>query len=462
MPVVKIAEDRAPILATDFSPNAISPSLMISTYGLLMSLNDPKWGNRGGDNGGGRRPNQGPPDLDELWRDFNRRLSDMFGKRRPGDNEPGKHNPPPADFDPKQYGGGIAVLLAVIVLGWLASGFYTVDATERAVILQFGVPQDEPVGPGLHWRLPKPIQSHERVPLTLVRTIDVGIGGDKNRPSKESLMLTDDENIVSIGFQVQYVLNDPKNALFTNRFLWDDTMTGVAETAMREVVGKNKMDFVINEGREQVAQQAQKLMQAILDKYESGISISRLNLKNIQPPEQVQAAFNDALKAGQDRDRQINEGQAYANDVVPRAKGNAARLEQEAEAYQQKIILSARGDASRFDQLYSEYAKAPKVTRDRLYLETMQQIYSSVSKVMIDARGQGNLLYLPFDKLMQAAAAAPALSSGDNKAASTSAPPAASSGTAAAPAAGMEGMAASGASRDRDAALQFREREGRL
>ncbi len=454
---------------------------MISTYGLLMSLNDPQWGNRGGDGGnsgnnnnGGKRPNQGPPDLDELWRDFNRRLSGLFGKkgRRPGDNDPNGYNPPPADFDPKQYGGGVVVILMVIILGWLASGFYTVDATERAVILQFGVPQAEPVGPGLHWRFPKPIQSHELVPLTVVRTIDVGIGGDKTRASKESLMLTDDENIVSLGFQVQYLLNDPKKALFTNRSVWDETMMGVAETAMREVVGKNKMDFVLNEGREQVAQQAQKLMQTILDKYESGITISRLNLKNIQPPEQVQAAFNDALKAGQDRDRQVNEGQAYANNIVPRAKGDAARLEQEAAGYQQSLILAAKGDASRFNQLYAEYSKAPKVTRDRLYLETMQKIYTSVSKVMIDARGQGNLLYLPFDKLMQASAAAPALSSGDNKtaapAATAPAPDnksiAGASGSASAPIgmSGMSGMAAPGISRDRETSLQFRDREGRL
>ena len=183
-----------------------------------------------------------------------------------------------------------------------------------------------------------------------------------------------------------------------------------AETAIREIVGKSRMDFVLYEGREQIAIKASNLMQEILDRYETGIQISKVTMQNAQPPEQVQSAFDDAVKAGQDRERQKNEGQAYANDVIPKARGTAGRLMQEAEGYKQRLIATAEGDASRFRQLNNEYAKAPEVTRNRLYLETMQQVYANTSKVMVDAKGQGNLLYLPLDKLMQAASSVPAIS----------------------------------------------------
>jgi membrane protease subunit HflK len=218
-------------------------------------------------------------------------------------------------------------------------------------------------------------------------------------------MLTDDENIINIQFAVQYILKDPVDYVFNNRTP-DESVIQVAETAIREIVGKSRMDFVLYEGREQIAVNAAELMQEILDRYRTGIQISKVTMQNAQPPEQVQAAFDDAVKAGQDRERQINEGQAYANDVIPRARGTAARLLQEAEGYRQRLIATAEGDASRFQQLYTEYARAPEVTRDRLYLETMQQIYTNTTKLMIDTHGQGNLLYLPLDKLMQAAGAA--------------------------------------------------------
>lgn len=384
-----------------------------------MSLNDPQWGNRGNDNGGGKRPNQGPPDLEELWRDLNQRLSGMFGKKgggRGNGDSNGGGGLPPVEFNSKFLGGGIGLLVAVVVLVWLASGFYIVDASQRGLVLQFGR-YKESTESGLRWRLPYPIQSHELVNISGVRTLEVGYrGSEKNKVLKEALMLTDDENIINIQFAVQYILKDPVDYVFNNRSP-DDSVMQAAETAIREIVGKSKMDFVLYEGREQIAVKASELMQEILDRYKTGILISKVTMQNAQPPEQVQAAFDDAVKAGQDRERQKNEGQAYANDVIPKARGTAARLLQEAEGYRQRLIATAEGDANRFRQLNAEYAKAPEVTRNRLYLETMQQVYTNTTKVMIDAKGQGNLLYLPLDKLMQAAGGAlPQLGAGTDPA----------------------------------------------
>ena len=369
-----------------------------------MSLNDPQWGNRGNDNGGGKRPNQGPPDLEELWRDLNRRLSGLFDKKGGGGSGDGGGNRPPVEFNSKFLGGGISLLVGLVLVVWLASGFYIVDASQRGLVLQFGK-YKESTESGLRWRLPYPIQAHELVNISGVRTLEVGYrGSEKNKVLKEALMLTDDENIINIQFAVQYILKDPVEYIFNNRTP-DEAVMQVAETAIREIVGKSKMDFVLYEGREQIAVKASNLMQVILDRYKTGILISKVTMQNAQPPEQVQAAFDDAVKAGQDRERQKNEGQAYANDVIPKAKGTAARLMQEAEGHKQRVISTAEGDASRFKQVQTEYAKAPEVTRQRMYLETMQQVYSSTSKVLIDAKGQGNLLYLPLDKLMQATAA---------------------------------------------------------
>ena len=380
-----------------------------------MSLNDHGWGNQpgGGKRGGG---NQGPPDLEELWRDFNRRLSGLFGSKGRGSdgggdgggNGGGTRMP---SISPRQFGGGIGIVLALVAVVWLGSSFYIVDASQRGVVLQFGRFK-EATDPGLRWRLPWPIQTHEIVNVTGVRTVEIGYrGSDKNKVLKEALMLTDDENIVNVQFAVQYLLSDPQAYLFNNRHP-DETVMQAAETAIREVVGKSKMDFVLYEGRDQIAANTQKLIQDILDRYKTGILIRSVNMQSTQPPEQVQAAFDDAVKAGQDRERQKNEGEAYANDVIPRARGAASRLMEEATGYRQRIIVTAEGDASRFKQVLAEYSKAPEVTRSRMYLETVQQVYANTSKVMLDSKGPGNLLYLPLDKLMQAAgtatAAAPA------------------------------------------------------
>lgn len=378
--------------------------------GILMSLNDHGWGNKPEGGKGGDK--QGPPDLEDLWRDINRRLSGVFGNKNSaqrgqnggnGPSGPGSGNSGMPGFSPKQFGGGLGIIAALVAVVWLGSGFYTVDASQRGVVLQFGAFK-ETTEPGLRWRLPWPIESHEVVNLTGVRTVEIGYRGtEKNKVPQEALMLTDDENIVSVQFAVQYLLKDPKAYLFKNRNP-DDAVTQAAETAIREIVGKSKMDFVLYEGRDQIAANTQKLIQEILDRYETGIQIRSVSMQGTQPPEQVQAAFDDAVKAGQDRERAKNEGQAYANDVIPRARGTASRLTEESNGYKQRIIATAEGDASRFKQVLVEYKKAPEVTRSRMYLDTVQQVYANTSKVMIDAKGSGNLLYLPLDKLMQAAA----------------------------------------------------------
>ena len=369
---------------------------------ILMSMNDHGWGNKP-DPGGNKGGNQGPPDLEELWRDVNRRLSALFGKKGGGfgGNSGGDARPP---LNMRQFGGGVGLLLILIAVIWMASGFYIVDASQRGVVLQFGR-YKETTDPGLHLRLPWPIQSHEIVNLSGVRTVEVGYrGSEKNKVLKEALMLTDDENIVMVQFAVQYLLKDPMNYIFKNRHP-DDAVIGAAETAIREIVGKSKMDFVLYEGREQIAANTQKLVQEILDRYETGVLVRSVTMQSTQPPEQVQAAFDDAVKAGQDRERQKNEGQAYANDVIPRARGAAARLLEESNGYKQRVIANSEGEASRFKQVLIEYNKAPEVMRSRMYLETVQQVMSSTSKIMIDAKGGNNLLYLPLDKLMQAAGA---------------------------------------------------------
>ncbi len=356
--------------------------------GVLMSLNDPQWG-RG-------NKNSGPPDLDELMRNFNQKLGSLFGRKGGGND----NRTPGGGPGMAQFGGGAGILIALVFLVWLASGFYIVDASQRGMVLRFGKFVEE-TQPGPHWHLPYPIETAEIVNLSQVRTVEIGSrNGGKSKVPKESLMLTDDANIIDIQFAVQYVVKNPLDYLFMNRAP-EDSVLQAAETAIREIVGKNTMDQVLYKGRAQITTDAQKLMQEILDRYHTGIAISKVTMQNAQPPEQVQAAFDDAVKAGQDGERQKNEGQAYANDVVPKAEGAAARLTQEAEGYKQRVMERAEGDASRFRQIVAEYNKAPGVTRDRLYIDAMQEIMSNTSKVLIDQKGGNSLLYLPLEKLMQ-------------------------------------------------------------
>ena len=355
----------------------------------IMSLNDPQWGKRPG---GG---NQGPPDLEEVWRNLQKKFGGLFGGRGGGGGESGK----PTPIGPRQLGGGAVILAALVVGIWLASGFYIVYEGQTGVVLRFGKYSETTI-PGLRWHVPFPVEARFIVNVSQVRSVEVGYRNTiKSKVLKESLMLTDDENIVDVQFAVQYVLKDPKDYLLESRSP-DEAVLQAAETAIREIVGKSSMDYVVQEGRADVQARVHKLMQTILDRYKTGIEIQKLNMQNAQPPEKVQAAFEDAVKAGQDRERQKNEGQAYANDILPKAKGMAARLGQEAEGYRQRVIEEAQGDADRFRLVVAEYKKAPQVTRDRLYLDAMQQIMSNTTKVMVE-KGSNNLLYLPLDKIMQ-------------------------------------------------------------
>jgi len=380
-----------------------------------MSLNDPQWGKRG---------SGGPPDLDEIWRNVNRRINDLFGRKGGnGDDSSGGGG----GRRPTLPLSGVGILVALVLVVWLASGFYIVDEGRRGVVTRFGK-YTETTQPGARWHLPFPIEEKELVDFSQVRTVEVGYRNTpKNKKENEALMLTDDENIIDIQFAVQYNLKSAEAYLFNVRKP-DLIVQFIAQTAMGEVVGKAKMDFVLYEGREQIAKSAEKLMQEMLDRYQTGVYVQKVTLQSVQPPDKVQAAFDDAVKAGQDRERFRNEGQAYANDVVPRARGNAARLIEEALGYQAEVVQRAEGDASRFRQIQAEYAKAPGVTRERLYLDMMQTVVGNSSKVLVDQKaGSNSLLYLPLDKLIQQSAP-PASTPGaaaDPSAARQSTPPAA-------------------------------------
>ena len=396
----------------------------------MFNLNDPRWGRsddkpaepsgtgqpegpppespapKPEDRGPRRGPNQGPPDLDELWRDFNRKLGGLFGNVKSG----GRGLPPKGGngvggggFQPdmKNAGLGAGLVVAVALLIWLGTGFFIVQEGQQAVITQFGK-YNSTVGAGFNWRLPYPIQRHELIFVTQIRSVDVGRDVViKATGLRESAMLTEDENIVEIKFAVQYRLSDARAFLFESKNP-ADAVVQAAETAVREVVGKMKMDSALSDERDQIAPRVRALMQKILDRYKVGIEVVGINLQQggVRPPEQVQAAFDDVLKAGQERERAKNEAQAYANDVIPRAVGAASRLKEEADAYKSRIVAQAQGDSQRFKSVLVEYQKAPQVTRDRMYIDAMQQIYSNVTKVMVDSKQGSNLLYLPLDKLI--------------------------------------------------------------
>jgi membrane protease subunit HflK len=416
---------------------------MIRRLRRIFSIGDPRWGrgssseDEGGSSGrpaqgsqddsdsnrpdsdgprptgGGRRPSSdGPPDLDEVWRDFNRRLSGLFGNKRGGGGG-GPRNP----WGGNRGGGGgsgqgpslpsmkfSAGLLGVIVAGmlllWLASGFYIVQEGRASLVLRFGEYKYS-TGAGFKWRMPYPIESHELVDIAQLRQTTVGYRGERaGGQGRDSLMLTRDENMIDLQFAVQYRVGRPEDYLFNN-VRPDDIVTQAAETAMREVVGRSAADAVLYENKEAIGREVLEITQRIADRYESGLTIVNVTIQNVQPPEEVQAAFSDAIKAAQDAERVKNEGQAYANDVIPRARGAADRLIEEAEGYRERVVAQAQGDAERFNRIVVEYSKAPAVTRERLYLETMQEVFTNVSKVMIDSRANSNLLYLPLDKILQ-------------------------------------------------------------
>jgi membrane protease subunit HflK len=382
---------------------------LLKRVGVKLSLNDPRWGHKpelDAKAQEGRRPGEGPPDLDQMWRDFNARLNRLFGPRN---NNNGNDPTPPGGPRPDGRGAGVIAGSAavVILLIWLASGAFIVQEGQVAVVTTFGK-NPQKTAAGFNWRWPAPIQAHEIVNVSTVRTAEVGYRNNvRNKQPREALMLTDDENIVDIQFAVQYTLKDPVAWAFNNSEP-EETVHQVAETAIREVVGKSKMDSVLYEGREKVAIDVHGMMQKIVDSYGLGVLITNVTMQGVQPPEQVQGAFNDAVAAGQDSAKARNEGEAYANNVIPAARGRAFRLMQDAEAYRSQVVENATGNASRFTSVVTEYQKAPAVTRDRMYLDTMQQIFSSTSKVMMDAKSGNNMVYLPLDKLLAQAAASDA------------------------------------------------------
>ena len=436
----------------------------------LFSVNDPGWGNSHNSGGSkdakdGQGSDQvpktdsettnkpvdaqptnpvtkpdGPPDLDELWRDFNDRIAGIFGgKKNPGatSGSTGKPASKPNSTDippPSQRGNGgggnggintpnfnfsnpfgskasFLIAGAIVFFVWVCSGFFIIQEGQAGVILTFGK-YDYTAKPGINWRMPWPIQSEETVNLSGVRSVEVG------RPvlikatnQKDSSMLTEDENIIDVRFAVQYRLKDPTDYLFNNRDP-DAAVVQAAETAVREIVARSKMDTVLYEGREKIGIDLANSIQKILDSYKTGIYVTSVTVQNVQPPEQVQAAFDDAVKAGQDQERLKSEGQAYANDIIPRAKGTAARLIQEAEGYKARVVATAEGDATRFKQILVEYAKAPQVTRDRMYIDSMHEMYNNVTKILVDTTKSNSLLYLPLDKIVAQVSAESAQAAG--------------------------------------------------
>lgn len=353
--------------------------------------------------------NDGPPDLNEVWERFNRQLSGLFGGKRPPP-PPGQNGGEPPQFQPdlKHAGAGVGLVVAAVVAVWGLSGVFIVQEGEQAVVTTFGK-YSKTVDAGIQWRLPYPFQRHETVPVTQLRSVEVG--GDSSVVAatglRDSSMLTQDENIVDLRFTVQYTLRDARAFLYENRAP-EVAVKQAAESAVREIVGKSRVDDVLYERRDAIAADLVKSIQAQLDRLKVGVQLSSVNLQSVQVPEQVQAAFDDAVKAGADRDRLKNEGQAYASDVVPKAQGQAARLDEEAKGYAARVVATAEGDAQRFTSVVTEYQKAPTVTRDRLYTDTMREVYANVSKVMVESRASGNLLYLPLDQLLKQSGATPA------------------------------------------------------
>lgn len=392
-------------------------------------------------------PNSGPPDLSELWDNFNRKLAGLFGGGRRGPGGPqGPFEPQGGDqgpMAPRSAGIGVGVVAGVAAVLWLASGIYIVQEGQQAVVTTFGS-YTKTVDAGIQWRWPAPIQRAEVEAVTQLRSVEVGSTAVVPATGlRDSSMLTQDENIVDLRFTVQYMLKSARQFLYENRDT-EQAVKQASESAVREIVGRSGVDSVLYERRDAIATELAALIQAQLDRLNAGVQVRNVNLQHVQVPEAVQAAFDDAVKAGADRDRFKNEGQAYASDVVPKAQGTAARLAAEAQGYRARVVDQARGDAQRFDAVVAEYKKAPGVTRDRLYSDTMREIYSNVSKVMVDTKAGSNLLYLPLDKLM-------AQSQGSTPTAPAAAPAAAGPAPTETPTVDARDRARDERSRERDA-----------
>ncbi|HCH32126.1 MAG TPA: FtsH protease activity modulator HflK [Oceanospirillaceae bacterium] len=351
-----------------------------------MAWNEP--GNNGKDQdpwGGNRRPNgqdQGPPDLDEALGKLIEKFNGLFGgsgNKKPGNSDGGDAAAPSG----KLIGFGAAIVLVL----WAGMGFYTVDQQERAVVLRLGK-FTETVQPGLHWNPPL-IDNVTKVNVTAVRNVD-----------HRALMLTEDENIVEVGLSVQYVVSSPKDFLLEVRNP-EGSLLQATESALRHVVGGSEMHSVLTEGRALLALDIETRLQGYLDGYKTGLEVIKVNVENTAAPSQVQDAFDDVIKAREDEQRVKNEAQAYANGIVPEARGRAQRVSEEALAYREQVVARAEGEATRFTKLLTEYQKAPEVTRERLYLVAMEDVLSNASKVMVDVEGGNNMMVLPLDQIMQ-------------------------------------------------------------
>jgi len=347
------------------------------------SGNKDPWNNNG-------RGGDGPPDLDEVVKKMQQKLGGLFGGGSGGGSSS------------STGGGGLGLifLVFILILAWGLSGFYIVEEGKRGVVLQFGK-YTETTLPGLHW-FPRFIQSYEEVDISLIREAHFGYTGTSARGGnvdRESIMLTQDENIVNIHLAVQYKVKSASDFLFkvSNPV---STLRQATEAAIREIVGKSKMDFVLTEGRSEIALEAKSLIQKILDRYETGLEITSVNIQKAQPPEQVQAAFEDAVKAREDNVRLKNEAEAYANDILPKANGAAARQLAEATAYKESVIAEARGETARFLSVLEQYKAAPEVTKKRMYIEALETVFANSSKVMVDVKNGNNILYLPLDKII--------------------------------------------------------------
>ncbi|MEM5343214.1 FtsH protease activity modulator HflK [Paraburkholderia azotifigens] len=368
----------------------------------MLSLNDPRWG-RGEGNGDRQRLNdskrppngkdsEGPPDLDEMWRDFNRRLSRMFGRKGNGGG--------PRPDNGRGARIGVGIIIGVLIAIYLGSGVFVVQDGQAAVVLRFGQLQGT-AGQGVHWRLPYPFESHEIVNVGQVRSVEIGRNNVVRLANvKDASMLTHDADIVDVRFAVQYQIRKPTDYLFRSADP-DQSVTQAAQAAVREIVGSRSTNDILYQDRESVRAQLTEAIQHSLDEYHTGLAVTGVTIQSVQAPDQVQAAFDDAAKARQDRERAKRDAQAYANELAPRAKAEGERMIDEAKVYSDRVVAQAQGDAERFKEVYAQYSKAPAVIRDRMYLETMQQIYSNTTKVFVDSKSGSNVLYLPLDKLVE-------------------------------------------------------------
>ena len=377
------------------SPSSLPPArrrpLLRKLLGLVMAQNQ-----------------EGPPDLEEMWRDFTRKLSSFFGVGKKGGSDPGNGGFQP---DAQSAGIGVALIALIVVVVWLFSGSFIVQEGQKGVVTTFGR-YSHTVEAGWGWRWPYPIQAEQTIDFTQTKTVEIGATNiSATTGLRDSAMLTQDENIVDVRFSVQYNLKDARAFLFENNNP-REAVVQASESAVREIVGSSRIDSVLYEQRGALTAALVKSIQSQLDTLNTGIVIANVNIESVNPPDQVQAAFTDVVNAGVNRDALKNEGQAYANHVIPAAQGDAARLRENALGYKARIVNAAQGDADRFKAVYAEYQKAPAVTRDRMYIDAMQEVYANVTKVMVDTHGGTNLIQLPLDKLVQSgsgsASAAPA------------------------------------------------------